>query len=470
MPAHPASADDPDETRDDPARGVDRDAAAEAEAEAEHRVDHDDDAGYDIAYSQPVTGQIPRLEVSPSEARKDPGQRILSAKFVLLWLIQFLASLQFYLLTTIAAVYAMEQFGAGETAAGMTTSAFTIGAVLTRLITGKYMELIGRKRLLVVGTIGFVVISAAYLPDTGLTGLLIVRFLNGAAFAAITTIAPAAVQAVIPSRRRGEATGYYGLSITLATALGPAIGLALSRSIGYSMLFALVTVVSVLALVLVLVLRVPEVPLSPQQRTAARKWTLSSIIELDALPVSVVMIFVGMAYSTILSYLNAYAIELELVGTASIFFVVYAVAILLSRPYLGRLQDRRGDNAVLMPALFLFAVTLTLLGLVVAPWMLLLAGVLLGFSYGAVLTAAQTAAIRQAALARVGLTTSTFFLCLDIGITLGPIILGSLAPTVGYRGVYVSAAVVILACLVYYWLMHGRRTGRAPRTGAIRQV
>lgn len=467
MPAHPASAaDGPDESPDDLNRDVDRDHPLAPGPDAGREAE----AGHDVAYSQPVTGQIPRLELSPWAARKDPGQRILSAKFVLLWLIQFLASLQFYLLTTIAAVYAMEQFGAGETAAGMTTSAFTIGAVLTRLITGKYMELIGRKRLLVIGTIGFVLISAAYLPDTGLTGLLIVRFLNGVAFAAITTIAPAAVQAVIPGRRRGEATGYYGLSITLATALGPAIGLALSRSIGYSMLFALVTVVSVVALVLVLVLRVPEVSLSPRQRTAARRWTLSSIIELDALPVSAVMIFVGMAYSTILAYLNAYALELDMVATASVFFIVYAVAILLSRPYLGRLQDRRGDNAVLMPALFLFAVTLTLLGLLVAPWMLLLAGVLLGFSYGAVLTAAQTAAIKQAALARVGLTTSTFFLCLDVGITLGPIVLGALAPTVGYRGVYVSAAVVILACLVYYWLVHGRKPGRAPRTGAFQQI
>lgn len=462
MPAHAAAPDDP---RDDPsgeAQGLPSDLDGGLDDDALAQAQH-------AAYSQPVTGQIPRLELSPPEARKDPGQKILSGRFAMLWLIQFLCSLQFYLLTTIAAVFAMEQFGAGETAAGMTTSAFTVGAVIARLLTGKYLELIGRRRILVVGAIAFVLVSAAYLPVAGLTGLLVVRFLNGAVFAAITTVVPAAVQAVIPSRRRGEATGYFGLSITLATALGPAIGLTLSDAVGYTVLFGLVTAVSLVALVLMLVLRVPEITLTPQQREAARSWTLSSMLELKALPVSAVMIFVGVAYSTILSYLNAYAIELDMVAAASAFFVVYAIAIVISRPYLGRRQDRRGDNAVLLPALFLFAVTLVLLGLTVAPWMLLLVGVLLGFSYGAVLTAAQTAAVKRTSLTRVGLSTSTFFLCLDVGITLGPIVLGALAPLIGFRGVYITAGGVILASLVYYWFVHGRHDGGtpAPRTGAI---
>lgn len=446
MPAHPADpTDEPSES--DPRRGL------------------PDDELHAAPYAQPVTGQIPRLEARSPDARRDPSQRILSREFVLLWLVQFLASLQFYLLTTIAAVYAMDQLGAGETAAGLTTSAFTIGAVITRLLVGKYMELIGRRRVLVVSTAAVVLISAAYLPPMGLGGLLAVRFLNGAAFAALTTIAPAAVQAVIPHRRRAEATGYYGLAITLATALGPLLGLALSSTVGYTMLFGVVTGVSAVALLLVLVLRVPEIELSSQQRAAARRWTLSSVLELDSLPVSGVMVFVGIAYSTILSFLNAYAIELGLLTAASVFFIVYAVAILLSRPFLGRLQDRRGDNAVIMPALLLFAVTLTLLALTTSPWMLLAVGALLGLSYGAVLSAAQTAAVQRADLSRVGLTTSTFFLCLDAGITVGPILLGGLAGQVGFRGMYLAAAGAILLCLVYYWFAHGRHDRRGARRG-----
>lgn len=207
---------------------------------------------------------------------------MLSRRFGLLWLIQFLASVQFYLLTTIAAVYAMEQFGAGETAAGLTTSAFTVGAIIARLLTGKYMEIIGRKRVLVAGWVLVTLISAAYVLATGLTGLLLIRLINGASFGVVTTIAPAAVQAVIPHLRRGEATG--------------------------------------------------------------------------------------------------------------IFFLVYAVTILVTRPFLGRLQDRRGDNAVLIPAFLFFAVGMVVLALTASAWMLLLVGVLLGCSFGAILTAAQTAA------------------------------------------------------------------------------
>lgn len=388
-------------------------------------------------------------------------QKILSQRFGLLWLIQFLASVQFYLLTTIAAVYAMEQFGAGETAAGLTTSAFTVGAIIARLLTGKYMEIIGRKRVLVAGSVLFTLISAAYVPDTGLAGLLLIRLINGASFGVVTTIAPAAVQAVIPHRRRGEATGYFGLSTTLATAIGPAIGVAMSQSVGYDAIFWLLTILCAISLVIVLVLKVPEVELSQEQKTAAKRWSLSSMIETRSFPVSAVMIFMGAAYSTVLAFLNAYAIQLDLAAVAGIFFLVYAVTILVTRPFLGRLQDRRGDNAVLIPAFLLFAVGMVVLALTVSGWMLLLVGVLLGCSFGAILTAAQTAAVKSAPLTRVGLTTSTFFLCMDIGVTVGPLTLGALAGPLGFRGMYGAAAVVILVCLGYYLLVHGRQAGRA---------
>ncbi|WP_144791638.1 MFS transporter [Kocuria palustris] len=407
---------------------------------------------------------MPHSSSAASAAAPSPAPRILSRRFTLLWLIQFLASIQFYLLTTIAAVYAMEQFRAGETEAGLTTTAFTVGAIIARLITGKYMEIIGRKRVLVAGSVLLAVVSAAYVPDTGLSGLLLLRLINGAAFGVVTTIAPAAVQAVIPHQRRGEATGYFGMATTLATAIGPAVGVAMSQSVGYDAVFWMLTALCVISLLIVLVLDVPEVPMDEAQRTAAKKWTLSSMIETRALPVSAVMIFSGAAYSTVLAFLNAFALEMDLAAAAGFFFLIYAATIIVTRPFLGRLQDRRGDNAVLVPAFLLFAVAMSVLAMTTTGWMLLLVGVLLGCSFGAVLTAAQTAAVKTAPLQRVGLTTSTFFLCMDVGVSVGPVTLGALAPALGYRGMYFAAAIVVLVCLGYYLLVHGRRAGRGTST------
>ena len=147
---------------------------------------------------------------------------------------------------------------------------------------------------------------------------------------------------------------------------------------------------------------------------------------------------------------------------AAAFFVVYAIAIVLTRPYLGRRQDRRGDNSVIPPALVVFAATLVVLAFASSGWMLLVAGAMLGCSFGAIITAAQAAAVKVAPISRVGLTTATFFLCMDVGATVGPAALGAVVPALGYRGMYLCAAGVLLVSVVYYWLVHGRGAGRTP--------
>lgn len=104
-----------------------------------------------------------------------PPHRLWTAGFVLMWAGQFLISMNFYLLMTVMALYAMERFGTDEALAGVATSAFIVGAVLARLLTGKYMELLGRRRVLLAALVLLALCAAAYLLDTGFGGLLVVR-------------------------------------------------------------------------------------------------------------------------------------------------------------------------------------------------------------------------------------------------------------------------------------------------------
>jgi MFS family permease len=390
-----------------------------------------------------------------------PPHRLWTAGFVLMWAGQFLISMNFYLLMTVMALYAMERFGTDEALAGVATSAFIVGAVLARLLTGKYMELLGRRRVLLAALVLLALCAAAYLLDTGFWGLLVVRVLNGVGFGMATTVLPASVQALIPAHRRGEGTGYFMLSTTLAAALGPLAGLSLSTAVGYDTLFGVCTAVALLGLAVGAVTRVPELSLSAEQRAGLRSFSVGQFVEARALPVSALMLFVGVGYSAVLSFLNPFAVQADLVGPAGAYFVAYAVTVLVSRPFAGRLQDRRGDNAVLYPSLLLFVVALLLLAAADSPFLVLASGTVLGVGYGAVLSAAQAAAVRSAPLTHVGLSTSTYFLCMDVGVALGPMLMGALVPALGYRGMYVAAAAVVALGLVYYAAVPGTRARRA---------
>ncbi|MFF0989649.1 MFS transporter [Kocuria nitroreducens] len=389
-----------------------------------------------------------------------PRHRLWTTGFVLMWAGQFLISMNFYLLMTVMALYAMDRFGTDEALAGVATSAFIVGAVLARLLTGKYMELLGRRRVLSAALVLLALCAAAYLLDTGFWGLLVVRVLNGVGFGMATTVLPAAVQALIPAHRRGEGTGYFMLSTTLAAALGPLVGLSLSTAVGYGTLFGVCTAIALLGLAVGAFTRVPELSLSPEQRAGLRSFSVGQFVEVRALPVSALMLFVGVGYSAVLSFLNPFAVQVDLVGPAGAYFVAYAVTVLVSRPFAGRLQDRRGDNAVLYPSLLLFVVALLLLAAANSPFLVLASGTVLGVGYGAVLSAAQAAAVRSAPLTRVGLSTSTYFLCMDVGVALGPVLMGAMVPALGYRGMYVAAAAVVALGLVYYATVPGARARR----------
>jgi MFS family permease len=101
---------------------------------------------------------------------------------------------------------------------------------------------------------------------------------------------------------------------------------------------------------------------------------LAHFIEPKAVPIAVITLIIGFCYSSVLSFINFYAIEIELVRAASFFFLVYSIAVLISRPFTGRLMDVKGANYVMYPAFVLFAAGMLLLGAAHSSFTLLVAG------------------------------------------------------------------------------------------------
>lgn len=360
---------------------------------------------------------------------------------------------------TTLAVYVVEQFNASQSEAGLATGIFIIASLFARLLTGKYIEIIGRRKLLYSSLVLFLISTLLYFPVNSLNILLAVRIIHGIAFGIATTTTATAVMDMIPDGRKGEGTSYFSLSPTAGTAFGPFIGLFILQRADFKMLFAACTLFSAISLIIILFSKIPEASVTKEQlqlQALKNRFGVHNFFEKKAFPISIMMVIMGIAYSGIVSFINSYAIEIQLQDAAAYFFIVYAIFLFISRPFTGRLLDLKGDNVVIYPAILLYSLSLLLLSQAHSGFVLLVAGALVALGFGTIMSCSQAIAIKESPKHRVGLATSTFFICMDGGMGVGPFLTGLLVPSFEYRGMYLTLAVVVLLSIILYYYLHGK--------------
>lgn len=384
-------------------------------------------------------------------------EKLWTKDFVIVSAINFFVTLIFYLLMVTISTYAVEKFAANTSQAGLVTGIFVIGALIGRLFAGRVIDQFGRKKMLFIGLILFTASTSLYFGANNLLFLLMNRLIHGIALGMASTATGTIVAQIIPATRRGEGIGYYGLSAILATAIGPFFGIYLREHTSYQIIFLFCLVVGLFSLITAFFLKVVVKKSSEKGSPIQKGFHISSFIEINALPISIVTFFVGLAYSGVLSFITFYAEELNLIESASFFFVVYAAAVLVSRPFAGKLFDVRGANFVIYPVLIIFAVGMLLLSQVHNGWTLLLAGSIIGFGYGNFTSSAQAVAIKVTPHDRLGLATSTFFILVDLAFGIGPYLLGLFVPYSGFRGLYLYLVGIIILAMILYYFLHGKK-------------
>jgi MFS family permease len=380
--------------------------------------------------------------------------------------VNFFLILIFYLLMVTIAAYAVKEFGATTSEAGLVTGIFIIGTLIGRLAIGRFIDQIGRKRTLVIGLALFTGTTFLYFVNLGLPFLMINRLLHGMTLGMASTAAGTIVAQIIPMTRKGEGIGYFSLSATMATAIGPFIGLFMSQRTSYEVIFGLCLALGVVSLIISLFVQVPPVETAPEL-AETKGFKLSNFLEPKAIPIAVITLAVSLGYASVLSFINFYAIEIDLVNTASLFFVIYALAVLVSRPFTGRLMDVKGANYVMYPAFIVFALGLFLLSTADNSVTLLLSGALIGLGFGNMQSTTQAVAVKLTPPHRMGLATSTFFIFMDAGLGFGPYVLGFIIPLTGYSNMYVILAAAAVATTFLYYLLHGKKEHQENRAVSI---
>ena len=388
-------------------------------------------------------------------------EKLFNTGFITITTINFIVFLIYYCFVVITAKFATSELGASPAQAGFAAGIYIIGTLIARLYIGKKLELIGRKQMLRFGAIIYLVTTIAYLISTNIIILDTVRFLNGFAYGTISTAANAIVTAYIPKSRNGEGINYYGLSTSLAAAIGPFIGILLLPIVGFKSVIILAIVLSVLVTVACYLFPVQNIELTDDHKKLLNSWSLNTFIEYKVLFISIVAFLIGLSYSSVLGFLSIYADNLGLSTAGAFFFVVYALIITFTRPFAGQIFDAKGENAVMYPSFIFLTIGLLTLSYTTTSFMLLLSGALIGLGYGTFMSNGQAVCLKLVEPSKVSIALSTYFIGLDLGLGFGPYALGTVHSFLSYSGIYVLCAVLTVAVAILYAIFYKGKDAKA---------
>lgn len=380
-------------------------------------------------------------------------------QFIVMSAINFLLIVIFYLLMVTIGKFAISEYGATTSQVGLVTGIYIIGTLLGRLFTGRVIEQIGRKRVLLFGLLFFTATTGLYFIHAGIILLLVCRLVHGIGVGVASTATGTIVAQILPPSRKGEGIGYFAMSATLGTAIGPFIGLSMVQHTTYSVIFMMCMIIGIISFLLAVFTKVPgaESTTVVQPTEKSKGSFISQYIELKAMPIAIVTFLMCFGYAAILSFISLFAKERNLEVASSYFFIVYAIAVLLTRPVTGKMLDRFGGNSVMYPCFIFFGTGLILMSFAHSAFILLLAGILIGIGYGNLSSGAQALAIKLTPPQRMGLATSTYFIALDAGLGVGPYLLGYVIPVFGYSVLYTSLGIFIFVLILLYYVVYGKR-------------
>lgn len=380
--------------------------------------------------------------------QQEENTQIWTKRFISLFLTNISVFFVFYGLVTTLPLYAIGELHQTDKEAGLLLSGFLLSAIIVRPFSGKLLDVFGKKKLLVLSIVGYFICTVLYLFVHPFGLLLGLRFIQGIFFSIITTAAGSLAADIVPAKRKGAGLGYFTMSTNLAVVIGPFIGLLLIQYSTFNVLFIVMSICILAGGILALTVNTDDLPKPDHEGKLTFKF--NDLFERKALPVAAIASLVAFSYASVLSFLSVYAQQKDLMAVASLFYAVFAAAMLITRPFTGKLYDTKGPQFVIIPGIISFAIGLVMLAFVEGPVLFLCAAIFVGFGYGSVTTSLQALAVQSTAIQRSGYATATYFTMFDLGIALGSYILGMVAVQAGYASVYLSGACLLGVVFIIY--------------------
>lgn len=366
--------------------------------------------------------------------------RLWNSNYIKVWVANFMIFFSFMIVMPLLPLYLSEIFMANKHVIGLVLSGYTITALLIRPLSGYLVDSFSRKKILLISYFLFFIFFVGYIVATSLLLFTIIRTIHGAPMGTVTVANSTVAIDVLPSTRRAEGIGYYGLSNNLATAIAPTVGLLMYQYFhSYDIVFIIALLTSGIGLYINSTVKLKERII----QTKKCHLSLDRFILLKGWSIGITLACLAFSYGIISTYLAIYGKEeLHMTSGTGIFFAILCFGLMTSR-IIGARTLRR--NMIVLNCSL--GIIISLFGYFVFAafhnyWGYYGSALIIGLGNGHMFPAMQNMFISLAASSQRGTANSTLLTSWDIGIGLGVLFGGSFVEWFGYTSAFWLAWVV----------------------------
>ena len=370
--------------------------------------------------------------------------KLVTSSYCFILAANFLLYFGFWLLIPVLPFYLSEVFSAGNSTIGIILSCYTVAALCIRPFSGYFLDSFARKPLYLMAYFIFMTMFAGYIIAGSLTLFIMFRIIQGVSFGMVTVGGNTVVIDIMPSSRRGEGLGYYGLSNNIAMAVGPMSGLFLhDAGMSFTTIFCCSLGSCMAGFVCASLVKTPYKP--PVRREP---------ISLDRF-----ILLKGIPYGMTTNYVAMYAKQIGINATTGFFFTFMAIGMAISRIFSGKIVDRGKITQVLSAGLYLVVFSFFLLSACVylISWnnmvctiVFFSVALLLGVGFGIMFPAYNTLFVNLAPNSQRGTATSTYLTSWDVGIGIGMLTGGYIAEVSTFDKAYLFGACLTIVSMLYF--------------------
>jgi MFS family permease len=344
--------------------------------------------------------------------------------------------------------------GGTKAQAGLFLGFLTFSSAFSAPFCGTLGDRLGRRVMLIAGTLVILMLSAVYAVSTSLWVILPAALVHGFFWSGLLAACSALVTQIIPPERRAEGFGYSGMASVLGVAVAPALGIYLFH---YGWIWVCLAMGALTLAAGAILLRIREERTGPRSLAG---FFSQGLVERHVFVLALALFFCSFGYGGVTSFVALYAQESGTHPTG-IFFTVFALTVILSRPFIGRMADRVGRPRILVPCLASTSLGIGLLAISGNLPVMLASALVLGVGFGSVYPVLAAHVMERVDSSRRGATFGSMLLAFDTGIGTGSILLGVCIEHYGYRPAFGLGALVALTAIPYFLVVDRWQTNRA---------